>query len=153
MNRWLAAFLFLLAIGLSCSSPPERQDTVARSEPPRRDISSLPPPPTLTGKPLPLRPVSPDWGRPKFTSYEAAIAWVRATQDRDDQLDAGRNSWITIGEYYLADGKGYLIVRTRKGEAILENVVPSAVWRDFKEDPSRERFKHMRERYRFELEH
>ena len=60
-------------------------------------------------------------------------------------------SWITSAEYYLADGKGYLIIGTRGSPCILENV-PSTVWRSFKADPSFRRYKQMGARYPFELE-
>jgi len=73
----LTALLLVATSAVGCSTP--SQDSTRAHSPP-----SLPPPPRESRK---APSIKSSWGRPAFHAYDAAIAYVRAKYDRDDELE------------------------------------------------------------------
>jgi hypothetical protein len=91
---------------------------------------------------------------PNFSSYDAAIAWVRSTPTLTcTSAETSRSSWIYAAEYCTdGSGTGYAIF-SLKGREYIHEGVPQDVWDDFEAAPSLGRYydENIRGRYRLTL--
>lgn len=72
-----------------------------------------------------------------FSSYSKAISIVKSSSfSIEDSIKTTKSSWIRSASFYSCNDKtGFLIITTKKGGYIFQNV-PFHVWKNFKKTSS-----------------